>query len=505
MSEKFAADILIFGAGAAGITLAIDLARRGISFRLIEKMGGPFRGSRGKGIQPRTQEIFEDLGIIDRIVAAGGLYPPQREYREDGSFTETDDVEHEEPTPAEPYHIPLLVPQFLTEGVMRERLVELGHRPEFGCELVGLEQDGQGVTARLAGKAGEEVIRVRYLVGADGGRSFVRHALDIGFPGKTLGVRAVVADVVLTGLGRDAWHRFNEGSMDRQMSLCPLAGTGLFQLQAPIPLEGDVDLSAEGLAAMVARRTRRNDIRVQSVSWASAFSMNARLADRYRVGRVFLAGDAAHIHPPTGGQGLNTSVQDAYNLGWKLAAVVAGASDALLDSYEEERRPVAAAMLGLAAKLLDAAKRGEMRRGREVHQLDIGYPESPLSLEKPARSGGLLAGDRAPDAPVRGSAGQPTRLFDLFQGPHWTLLSYEALVNSGVPARADLHIHRIGRGGDILDASGHVSNAYGLSAGDWVAVRPDGYVGAIVSSGDIDALEHYFRKVGLDAEGCIHA
>src|SRR5512142_281694 len=132
-------------------------------------------------------------------------------------------------------------------------MLELGQRLEFDRELVGLEQDQDGVTARLSGEAGEETIRVRYLVGADGGRSFVRHALDIGFPGKTLGVRAVVADVVLTGLDRSA--------LDRQISLCPLAGTELFQLQAPVPLEGEVDLSAEGLSAMVAERTGRDDIR----------------------------------------------------------------------------------------------------------------------------------------------------------------------------------------------------------------------------------------------------
>ncbi|MGJ7555758.1 FAD-dependent monooxygenase [Variovorax sp. RB3P1] len=338
MTQDPSVDVLICGAGAAGLTLAIDLARRGVSFRLIEKMDAPFKGSRGKGIQPRTQEVFEDLGILDRIVAAGGLYPPSREYRADGSFTESLVMTHEAPTPAEPYGIPLMVPQFLTEGTMRERLAELGHRPEFGCELVGFAQDESGVTARLVGVAGEETLRMRFLVGADGGRSFVRHALDIGFPGKTLGVRAIVADVVLSGLGRDAWHRFNEGEMDAQMSLCPLAGTALFQLQAPIPLEGDIDLGAQGLTAMVAARTGRDDIRIHSVSWASAFHMNARLADRYRAGRVLLVGDAAHVHPPTGGQGLNTSVQDAYNLGWKLAAVAAGAPAALLDSYEEERR-----------------------------------------------------------------------------------------------------------------------------------------------------------------------
>jgi 2-polyprenyl-6-methoxyphenol hydroxylase-like FAD-dependent oxidoreductase len=497
MTEDLAAEVLICGAGAAGLTLAIDLARRGIPFRLIEKMDDPLRGSRGKGIQPRTQEIFEDLGIIDRVVALGGLYPPQREYRDDGSYAESEVMEHGDPKPAEPYHIPLLVPQFLTERVMRERLVELGHRPQFGCELVGLEQDKNAVTARLAGKLDEEVIRVRYLVGADGGRSFVRQALDIGFPGKTLGVRAVVADVVLNGVRRNAWHRFNEGSMDRQMSLCPLAGTELFQLQAPIPLRGDVDLSAEGLSRMVAERTGRDNICIQSVSWASAFNMNARLADRYRVGRVFLVGDAAHVHPPTGGQGLNTSVQDAYNLGWKLAAVAATAPDVLLDSYEEERRPIAASMLGLATKLLDSAKRGEMRRGREVQQLDLGYAESSLALEKPERRRGLLAGDRAPDAPIRGAGGQSTRLFELFKGAHWTLLGFE-VERDLVPPRPKLKIHTLGPRGDIFDAGGYLRDAYALASADWVLVRPDGYVGAIVSSSEIGALETYFRRVGLE-------
>lgn len=496
MTEHLAAEVLICGAGAAGLTLAIDLARRGVSFRLIEKRDSPFPGSRGKGLQPRTQEIFEDLGILDRVVAAGGLYPPQREYRDDGSYAESLVVEHEAPTPAEPYHLPLLVPQFLTERVMRERLVELGHQPEFGCELVGFEQDERGVTARLAGGAREESIRVRYLVGADGGRSFVRHALGIGFPGKTLGVRAVVADVVLTGLGREAWHRFNEGSMERQLSLCPLAGTELFQLQAPIPLEGDVDLSAEGLSTLVAERTGRGDIRIQSVPWASAFHMNARLAERYRVGRVFLVGDAAHVHPPTGGQGLNTSVQDAYNLGWKLAAVGSGASEALLDSYEEERRPIAAGMLGLSTQLLEAAKRGEWRRGREVQQLDLGYVESSLAVERPERGGGLLAGDRAPDAPVRGAAGQSTRLFELFKGAEWTLLGYE-VERDAVPSRPRLHIHTTGLRGDIVDEGGHLRDAYTLASGDWVLVRPDGYVGAMVSSSELGVLETYLRNVGL--------
>jgi 2-polyprenyl-6-methoxyphenol hydroxylase-like FAD-dependent oxidoreductase len=497
MKQQFTADVLIAGAGAAGLTLAIDLARRNVAFRLIDKLPSPFAGSRGKGIQPRSQEVFEDLGVIDRLVAVGGTYPPQREYREDGSYEDSPVMEQREAAPDEPYLIPLMVPQFLTEAVLRERLAELGHRPHFGCELTAFEQDAEGVTAHVMSVDGDETLQVRYLVGTDGGKSYVRHALNIEFPGETLGVRAVVADVRLEGLGTDAWHRFGEGSMEKQTSFCPLRGTDMFQVQAPIPIEGDIDLSPEAMTAWAAARTGRTDIVIREVLWASAFHMNARMADKYQVGRVFIGGDAAHIHPPTGGQGLNTSVQDAYNLGWKLAAVINGAPEKLLATYEEERRPIAAEMLGLSTKLLEAARaRGDMRRGRETHQLDLGYPESSLSLNSPARSPDrVMAGDRAPDAPIRGAAGQPSRLFKLFQGPHWTLLGYE-VNRAAIAPRRDLHIHTIGVRGDILDESRRVRDAYGVSAGDWVLVRPDGYVGAIVSSGEMADLRRYLDDVG---------
>ncbi len=236
--------------------------------------------------------------------------------------------------------------------------------------------------------------------------------------------------------------------------------------------------------------------------WASAFNMNARLSDRYRGGRAFLAGDAAHVHPPTGGQGLNTSVQDAYNLGWKLAAVINGAPAVLLDTFEEERRPVASEV-GLSSRLLEAAKRGSTRRGREVHQLDIGYPESSLAMERPERHGGILAGDRAPDAPVRGAGGQHTRLFELFKGPHWTLLGYD-VTRAAVLPRQGLHIHTFGSRGDLIDDCRHFRDAYSLEHGAWALVRPDGYVGAIVSSEYLGKLETYLCHVGVCAEGSDH-
>jgi 2-polyprenyl-6-methoxyphenol hydroxylase-like FAD-dependent oxidoreductase len=443
MRHTFSTDVLICGAGAAGLTLAIDLARRGIALRLIDKIDAPFLGARGKAIQPRSQEVFEDLGIVDRVVAAGGPYPPQRVYRDDGSYQESLMMEHRDPTPDEPYAIAMMVPQFLTEAAMRERLAELGHRPQYGVELEGFEQDADGVSARISSAEGVTSFRARYLVGADGGGSLVRRGLDIGFPGKSLDIRAVVADVFLEGLDQDAWHRFKDGTPG-QISLCPLRGTDLFQLQALIPLEGDIDLSADGLAAMITQRTGRNDILIRGVTWVSAYSMHARLADRFRVGCVFLAGDAAHIHPPTGGQGLNTSVQDSYNLGWKLAAVLGGAPEALLATYEEERRPIAGGMLDLSTKLLDELKkRGGMRRGRDTQQLDIGYSNSAISLERPLRTSGLRAGDRATDAPIRGAAGVPTRLFKLFQGPHWTLLGYEVDRVTAVRPDVMMYLNRL--------------------------------------------------------------
>jgi len=496
MAEQFSADVLICGAGAAGLTLALDLARRGVSFRLVEKMTVPFGGSRGKGIQPRTQEIFEDLGILERIAAAGGVYPPLRKYGNDGSFAESDIMESTGSTPAEPYNQSLMLPQFMTEGLMREHLEALGYRPEFDRELTAFEQDSEGVTVHLCGGVGEETLRVRWMVGADGGRSFVRHALGLDFPGSSLGLRAIVADTRLTGLTRDVWHCFNQSDKARMLMICPLAGTEMFQIQAPVALDGEPDLSAEGLTAMVADRTGRHDIKIQSVSWASAYKMNARLAQRYRSERVFLIGDAAHIHPPTGGQGLNTSVQDAYNLGWKLAAAAQGAPDALLDTYSEERRPVAAAMLGLATQLLDAQKRGEMRRGREVQQLDIGYPGSSLAFDTFGHERLLQAGYRAPDAPVRTAAGQSIRLFDLFKGPHWTLLAYQCDTD-GLKQRTGLHIYRFGTGGTLIDHAGHFCDAYAPKVGEWILVRPDGYIGAIVASKDVERLEDYFLQVGL--------
>ncbi len=494
MRDVSSTDVLICGAGAAGLTLAVDLARRGINFRLIDQAAEPFRGSRGKGIQPRSLEVFDDLGVLERMAAMGGPYPPFRNYR-DTDYEDTDFVETRPLTPAEPFARPLMLPQYLTEGVLRDRLASLGHRVEFGSELVALVQDRQSVSAKVEIGDAVETVHARVLIGADGGHSFVRRALDIGFGGETLPGRGLVADVSLDGLGRETSHRWNAGRPFEQILLFPLAGTGLFQFQAPVPAQSEVDVSPQGLQRLIAERSGRSDIHVHSVQWSSVFGMNMRVADHYRAGRVLLVGDAAHVHPPTGGQGLNTSIQDAYNVGWKIAAVLRGAPDGLLDSYEAERRPVALSVLELTLAFLRAAQRGDMRRGREAHEMDLGYFNSPLSFDGRATKGKLRAGARAPDAPCHRADGSAIRLFEIFRGPHWTLIATGGDGSKQMSLPDGIRSIAIGPNSDVHDTDGNFREAYDVSAGDCVLVRPDGYVGAIVPAGQEPALQKYFAQV----------
>ena len=321
-----------------------------------------------------------------------------------------------------------------------------------------------------------------------------------GFPARPCRVAASSGpDVAIPGLDRSVWHLWNAEQIDERLALCPLAGTDLFQLQAALPTKGEPDLSDRAIAALIAARTGRDDLTPHAVSWRSAFGLNVRVADRFRSGRVLLAGDAAHVHPPTGGQGLNTSIQDAYALGWRLSAVLQGAPDALLDTYEAERRPIALEVLDLSTAILRETREGrEPRRGPETHELDLGYFDSPLTLEARGRTGRLRAGSRAPDAPCHGAGSQPTRLFDLFRGPQWTLIAYEPKSDTAaLRPRKGASTHVVGRVGDLCDTDGHIAEAYDLDAGDQVLIRPDGYVAAIVAADGDEALEAYLDRVGL--------
>ncbi|WP_141206649.1 FAD-dependent oxidoreductase [Streptomyces griseorubiginosus] len=463
-------DVLVVGAGPTGLALGIDLARRGVDALVVEKADRLFPGSRGKGIQPRTMEVFDDLGVLDAILAAGGTYPVGMVWQDGERVGEHRMFEPVEVTDDAPYNAPWMVPQWRTQEVLFERLVELGGRVSFGREVVGFEQADQeadGVTVRFA--TGPE-IRARYLVAADGGRSVVRRTLGIGMTGETVDPHPMlVADVRITGLDRDNWHIFPpRGDDSAYLAICPLAGTDDFQVVAQFPEGTDVDLSPDAIREVVAARSHLAPEAVTEVRWASDFRPRAALADAFRSGRVLLAGDAAHVHSPAGGQGLNTSVQDAYNLGWKLGAVLrSGAPADLLDTYEEERRPVAAHMLGVST----GVHRGEVRRGDATRQLNLGYRESSLTQETRTEVTGLRAGDRAPDGKLDG-----TRLFDAFRGPHWTLVA----VGTEAPELPEA----------VRVVTGEEQPSYGKGL---FLVRPDGYVGW--AGEDTGTLTDYVRRL----------
>ncbi|MFF0137569.1 FAD-dependent oxidoreductase [Streptomyces sp. NPDC005227] len=465
-------DVLVIGAGPTGLALGADLARRGVDALVVERAGALFPGSRGKGIQPRTMEVFDDLGVLDAIRAAGGEYPVGMVWQDGRRTGEHQMFDPADTTDDSPYSTPWMVPQWRTQEILFARLEELGGRVAFGREVVGVDEAGSGVTVEFTSGA---PVRARYVVAADGGRSVVRRALGIAMTGETVDPNPMlVADVRISGLDRDNWHVFPPSAdTGGFLAICPLAGTEDFQVVAQFPEGTDVDLSLEGIRKTVAARSHLAPEDVTEVRWASDFRPRAALADRFRTGRVFLAGDAAHVHSPAGGQGLNTSVQDAYNLGWKLGAVLSGAAPAaLLDTYETERRPVAADMLGLSTRV----HRGETRRGAATRQLGLGYRGSPLAVETRTElpDEALRAGDRAPDATVGG-----VRLFDVFRGPHWTLLTVgtdeEPRALPGVrTARVDAY-ERYGTGVFL--------------------VRPDGYVGWAGSTAT--TLPEYAAAVGL--------
>jgi 2-polyprenyl-6-methoxyphenol hydroxylase-like FAD-dependent oxidoreductase len=493
--------VLIVGAGPTGLTLACELARRGVSFRLIEAVPGPQPGSRGKGIQPRTLEVFGDLGIVDRVIANGRMAMPVRSTASDGRVTLGGAVPGTlRDRPDIPYPASLITPEWRVEEALRLRLAELGGAVEFGTALGSFEQSREGVSAVVVRGSEAETVTARWLAGCDGAHSTVRRQADIAFAGETREeVRMIVADARVDGLDRDAWHAWQHE--EGFVSLCPLPSTDVFQYQASIAPGQDPELSLANLQAIFQRRTGRTGIRLHEPEWSSLWRANIRLADRYRAGHVFLAGDAAHIHSPAGGQGMNTGIQDAHNLGWKLAAAAKGAPPALLDSYEAERRPVAVGVLALSnARLKQALEQKTIptRRDASTIQLDVGYRGSALARDDRDGTAQLRAGDRAPDATKLTTAAGERRLFDLTRGGRFTLLSFGATTAAEASPPGLRTFHVVGQPAgpdDIADTEGHLASAYVAADRTLVLIRPDGYIALISDAGDVSAVSRYLAAI----------
>jgi 2-polyprenyl-6-methoxyphenol hydroxylase-like FAD-dependent oxidoreductase len=476
--------VVIAGGGPTGLMLAAELALAGIDVVVVEPRTGPeLLGTRSRGLHARTIEVLDQRGVADRFLSEG-------QTAQVAAFSWIPLDMSEFPT-RHPYGLALVQERF--ERILTGWVDELAVRVDRGIEVTGFSQDEDGVDVRLSNGRS---LRARYLVGCDGGRSVIRRAAGIDFPGWAASTSYLIAEAELDGVPEWGMRRDEKGVH----GLGPMEGgqVGIVLSEARVE-DSDEPTVQELKDALIA--VYGTDYGVHGVTWLSRFTDMARQAASYRAGRVLLAGDAAHVHSPMGGQGLNLGVQDAVNLGWKLAQVVNGSSpEQLLDSFQDERHPVVARVLRntLAATAL-------IRRNDRVDALRDVVTEL-LAMEAPRKSvagmmsgldihydlgeGHPLLGRRMPDLDVVTADGT-TRVFSLLHDARPVLL------NLGQPGNLDISpwANRVRMTDARFDGRCELPVVGEVAAPTAVLIRPDGHV-AWVGQGDpqglVDALTTWF-------------
>ena len=506
-------EVLIAGAGPTGLVLALWLARQGVGVRIVDKTAGPGTTSRAVAVQARTLELYRQIGLADEVVRAGMVNPGinlwvRGRRRAHISFGDAG-------ADLTPYPFVLIFPQDRHERLLVERLEQMGVRVERNTELLDFEQREDHVGVRLRGPDGEHCSQVRYLAGCDGAHSPVRHQLRAGFEGGTYDQLFYVADVV-AGVNSHSAPADGEIHLSLDdadfLALFSYTNDGQARLIGSIREDRAADIAPArelGFDDVCERAIHGLGLEVSKVNWFSTYKVHHRVTDHYRHGRVFLLGDAAHIHSPAGGQGMNTGIGDAINLAWKLKAVLRGeAGDSLLDSYEDERLAFARTLVEttdrvftfvsaeggfanfvrtrIAPMFVSAAYSVEAVREfmfRLVSQCMLNYHASPLSS---GSAGKIKGGDRLPWA--AGAA------IDNF-APTGTL-DWQLHVYGSANDELESWCHRIGLALRVFPWE-HAHEDAGLQHDAAYLVRPDGYVALTDTDARPEALQRYFHERGV--------
>jgi 2-polyprenyl-6-methoxyphenol hydroxylase-like FAD-dependent oxidoreductase len=523
-------DVLVVGAGPTGLTLAAQLRVFGATVRIVDRHLDRVRESRALAVQPRTLEVLRGLGAAEELIAQGNdavwvqLHAAGRVVRIRLFGLGLDDTA---------YPFLLFVSQAETEQILGDHLTGRGVPVERGVGLTGFHADPDAVTSILQHRDGRtEQVRARYLVGCDGAASTVRRGAGIPFKGGAYPQTFALADLEADGLDLDAAHAFlGEVGI---LLFFPLGRPASWRMLAMNPsLQGrraPAQPTLEELQALADTLTG-GSVRLRDPVWRTYFGLEHRHATRYQTGRIFLAGDAAHVHSPAGAQGMNTGIQDAWNLGWKLALVSRGVADeALLDTYDAERRPVGGfvvrftdrafsvatstnplvrvlrtqlvpGMLPLALRLDRAVASGF----RTVSQLNVSYRHSPAVQEgRPALRRGPRAGDRLPDARIT-RAGQECWLGQALAAPGFHLLlcgppgdwhpsQLSALRHRYPDTLTVRHLTRTAAPGALHDLDGQVFARLGVNDSAQYLIRPDGHVGYRCGGDDLAGLQRHLAR-----------